>query len=42
MRMMRLKFVVGLNSVASVAARFIAGEAKAAVKDHVSFVMAGS
>jgi hypothetical protein len=33
---MRIKIVADLDSVASEAARFIAGEARAAVKDHGS------
>jgi 6-phosphogluconolactonase len=39
---MKIKIVADPDSVASEAARFIAGEARAAVQDHGSFVMAVS
>ena len=39
---MKIKIVAGADSVASEAARFIAGEARAAVQDHGYFVMAVS
>ncbi len=39
---MKIRIVADANSAASEAAKFIAGQARAAVKDHASFVMAVS